>query len=90
MWKTSYNDYTDINFVDRSNSKINGDYILANGDDFSTVNLFKWPCVNSNAQCIEATGHCSHVTNVRFTLNDKYIISTGGEDNSVFVWKLNY
>lgn len=62
MWKKSYNDYTDINCVDRSNSKINGSYVLANGDDYSTVNLFKWPCVNANAKCVEGKGHCSFVT----------------------------
>jgi len=88
MWKKSYNDYTDINYVDRSHSKINGNYILANGDDYSMLNLYKWPCVNANAKCIEADGHSSHITNVRFSLDDKFIISTGGEDNSVFIWKV--
>lgn len=88
MWKTIYNDYTDINCVDRSHSKINGNYILANGDDLSTVNLFKWPCVNANAQWIEGKGHSSHVTSVRFTLDDKHLITTGGEDNSICIWRI--
>ncbi|KAL4498316.1 hypothetical protein ABPG72_013122 [Tetrahymena utriculariae] len=88
MWKKSYNDYTDINWCDRSHTKINGYYLLANGDDYSTVNLFRWPCVNSNAQCIESNGHCSHITNIRFSYDDKYLITTGGEDNSILIWRI--
>ena len=37
---------------------------------------------------MEGSGHSSHVTNVRWTADDKHIISTGGEDNCVFIWKV--
>lgn len=45
-----------------------------------------YPCVErikdgSNAR--DAKGHSSHVTNVRFNLTDKYVFTTGGEDQCV-------
>ena len=31
-------------------------------------------------------GHSSHVTGVKFTANDTFVISTGGNDKTVMVW----
>jgi len=31
-------------------------------------------------------GHSSHVTNVKWSCQDKFLFSTGGEDNCVFQW----
>ena len=33
-------------------------------------------------------GHCSHVTNVRWTASDDLLVTTGGADTAVIVWKL--
>jgi len=32
-------------------------------------------------------GHSSHVTCVRFSHDDSYVISTGGNDMAVFQWR---
>ena len=32
-------------------------------------------------------GHSSHVTNVRWTSDDKVLVTTGGMDTSVLVWE---
>ena len=76
-------DYSDVNTVHRSN---NGQ-LLATGDDFGKVKLFKYPCVVEKAQSNEFYGHSSHVTKVRFTANDRFVISTGGNDMTVMVWE---
>ncbi|XP_033734062.1 echinoderm microtubule-associated protein-like 6 [Pecten maximus] len=60
---------------------------LATGDDFGFVKLFEFPCSDKQVQHKSFVGHSAHVTNVRFTYDDKYLISTGGDDCSVFVWK---
>ena len=39
------------------------------------------------AQSNEFYGHSSHVTKVRFTANDRFVISTGGNDMTVMVWE---
>jgi WD40 repeat protein len=75
-------DYTDVNAVDRSRNGL----LLATGDDFGQVKLFKYPCVKEQAGFNEFYGHSSHVTGVKFTANDTFVISTGGNDKTVMVW----
>ncbi|KAH3854417.1 hypothetical protein DPMN_096959 [Dreissena polymorpha] len=60
---------------------------LATGDDSGLVKLFNFPCPDRNSAHKTFVGHSAHVTNVRFTADDKYLISTGGDDCCVFVWK---
>jgi microtubule-associated protein-like 6 len=76
-------DGTDINSTDRSHSRD----VIATGDDFGHVKLFKFPAP-VGAVPREYKGHSSHVTTVRFTAGDKYLISTGGLDAAVFQWKV--
>jgi echinoderm microtubule-associated protein-like 6 len=78
-------DGTDINAVCASASRT----MLATGDDSSRVKLFRFPCTMKGAKFLEARGHASHVTNVRFSFDDKFILSTGGNDRSIFQWKLS-
>ena len=75
-------DMTDINTVDRSKNSV----VIATGDDFGMVKLFKYPCVTPKAKFNEYCGHSSHVTKVRFSANDESLVSTGGNDMTVFIW----
>jgi WD40 repeat protein len=77
-------DGLDINAVDRSKSK----KLLATADDFGKVKLFKFPQPNKKAAFQRFVGHSSHVTNVKFAAGDSHVISTGGNDKAIFVWKL--
>ncbi|XP_013768907.1 echinoderm microtubule-associated protein-like 6 [Pundamilia nyererei] len=60
---------------------------IVTGDDFGLVKLFDFPCTEKFAKHKRYLGHSPHVTNIRFSHDDKYVISTGGDDCSVFVWK---
>lgn len=73
----------DINAVDRDKSM----KTLVTADDFGKIKLFKYPCPLEKAAFKRFIGHSSHVTCVRFTHNDSYVISTGGNDKSIFQWK---
>jgi microtubule-associated protein-like 6 len=76
-------DGTDINAVDRSgNGKL-----LCTADDFGKVKLFNYPVLDKDAGFLVFRGHSSHVTNVRFSLGDTHVITTGGNDRCVFQWK---
>lgn len=79
-------DGSDINSVDR-HPRGN---VLATGDDFSKVKLFKYPVAIERASFTKVVGHSSHVTNVRFTSAGTYLISTGGHDKSIFQWRYNF
>lgn len=67
-------DGSDINTVDRSNSK----KLLATGDDFSTVKIFDYPVSQEKQIYNSYRGHSSHITGVKWSFDDKYLISTGG------------
>jgi len=54
--------------------------LLATGDDYAKVSLFKYPTLKKNSSYVDKRAHSSHVTNVKFTKDDKNLISTGGED----------
>ena len=66
---------------------------LATSDDFGKVNLFQYPAVKEGGSLhLSYSGHSSHVTSVRWikpkSYTDSYLVSIGGEDKSVFQWKL--
>lgn len=79
-------DYTDVNTVCRSHSR----QILASGEDSGSVKLFKWPCAVESAAANEFRGHSSHVCRVKFTANDKYLVSVGGNDKTLFFWETDF
>ncbi|TYZ67526.1 hypothetical protein PybrP1_004712 [[Pythium] brassicae (nom. inval.)] len=75
-------DGSDVNAVARSEDA----RVVATGDDAGLVKLFRYPSVAANATAAQArayAGHASHVTNVTFTHNDLFLLSTGGRDQSV-------
>eukprot|EP00164_Ancoracysta_twista_P022676 GFYU01041949.1.p1 GENE.GFYU01041949.1~~GFYU01041949.1.p1 ORF type:complete len:540 (-),score=189.64 GFYU01041949.1:33-1412(-) len=78
-------DGTDVNAVDRSHNR----EIIASGDDFGNVSLYKYPAVHPKKTVHHKyTGHSSHVTNVRFNYDDSMVLSTGGNDSSIFQWRV--
>ncbi|GLD62631.1 echinoderm microtubule-associated protein-like 6 isoform X1 [Lates japonicus] len=76
-------DKADVNCACVSHAGLN----IVTGDDFGLVKLFDFPCTEKFAKHKRYLGHSAHVTNIRFSHDDKYVISTGGDDCSVFVWK---
>ncbi|KAA8578092.1 hypothetical protein FQN60_011516, partial [Etheostoma spectabile] len=73
----------DVNCACVSHAGLN----LVTGDDFGLIKLFDFPCSEKYAKHKRYFGHSAHVTNVRFSWDDKYVISAGGSDCSLFVWK---
>ncbi|CAB1343775.1 unnamed protein product [Coregonus sp. 'balchen'] len=76
-------DKADVNCACVSHAGLN----VVTGDDFGLVKLFDFPCTEKFTKHKRYFGHSAHVTNIRFSYDDKYVISTGGDDCSVFVWK---
>ncbi len=38
----------------------------------------------------EYIGHSSHITKVRFSFDDNFLISTGGNDKCTMIWKTTF
>ncbi|XP_021107471.1 echinoderm microtubule-associated protein-like 3 isoform X3 [Heterocephalus glaber] len=77
-------DGTDINSLCRSHNE----RVVAVADDFCKVHLFQYPCARAKAPSRVFAGHGSHVTSVRFTHDDAYLVSLGGKDASIFQWRV--
>lgn len=78
-------DGSDINAIDRNSEGT----LIATSDDFGKVKLFNYPCPKKNSSFQNSLGHSSHVTNVRFVKNSNFLISTGGNDKSIFIWAID-
>eukprot|EP00051_Salpingoeca_urceolata_P007134 m.94665 g.94665 ORF g.94665 m.94665 type:complete len:1961 (-) comp15130_c0_seq1:316-6198(-) len=58
------------------------------GDDFGFVKLFDFPATTKQAKFKKYEGHSAHVTNAVFSVDDEYVVTTGGDDSCVMVWKV--
>ena len=79
-------DGTDINAVDHTPDRS----LVAAGDDFGSVCVYKSPILKNTQNCRRLTGHSEHVPRVRFynsDANEKYLISAGGNDRTYIQWK---
>uniref|UniRef100_A0A3Q0KRN3 Putative WD-repeat protein n=1 Tax=Schistosoma mansoni TaxID=6183 RepID=A0A3Q0KRN3_SCHMA len=83
IWPSD-SDGTDVNACDRSPTAD----ILATGDDYGKVKLFKYPTNKPKAEFRAYNGHSSHVTNVTFLYDGSRLISTGGKDTAVLQWEV--
>ena len=82
----AFADGTDVNSACRANNK----KVLATGDDFGKVNLFKYPSVAEHSLNKQYAGHSSHVTKVKFSFDDCFLASTGGGDKAVIIWESDF
>ncbi|MGL4948214.1 MAG: hypothetical protein ACRC42_02390, partial [Mycoplasma sp.] len=76
----------DINACDIDKTK----KVMVTSDDFGKVKLFRYPSVKERSAFNQYNGHSSHVTCVRFSCNNKYVISTGGNDKAIFQFKFSF
>ena len=76
-------DGTDVNACDVSAARRH----LVAADDFGGVNVMNYPCVVDEAPRQRCSGHSSHVMNARFSPEDRWVVSVGGLDRSVFQWR---
>ncbi|CAL4174523.1 unnamed protein product, partial [Meganyctiphanes norvegica] len=82
LWH-KYGALSDINAVD-ANFYLG---TIVTGDDFGLVKLFAFPCPKKGSKCRVFVGHSAHVTNVRWTSDSGHVVSVGGADHAVFLWK---
>ena len=57
------------------------------GNDSCKILLYKYPVVENKSLHQTYIGHAHQVTNIRFTCSKRYVISLGGLDRSILLWK---
>jgi microtubule-associated protein-like 6 len=63
--------------------------LLAVGYQDGRCKLYRYPCLAKAAEFCGFRGHIADVPRLRFTCDDKYVISIGQSDRAIMVWKVN-
>ncbi|KFM61240.1 Echinoderm microtubule-associated protein-like protein, partial [Stegodyphus mimosarum] len=67
----------------------NSKQLLAAGDKNGCVRLFRYPSTSDKAAYYEEKQCSTDVNMIQFLHDDKHLVSTGGPDGAIFVWKLS-
>uniref|UniRef100_A0A673BND2 EMAP like 6 n=1 Tax=Sphaeramia orbicularis TaxID=375764 RepID=A0A673BND2_9TELE len=78
-----YSDTTEVNAVDANLASS----VLVSGDDLGLVKLYRFPCLRKGAKFKKYNGHSAHVTNVRWSHDLQWVLTTGGADHALFQWR---
>ena len=62
--------------------------LLVVGDSSGTVKIYNYPCTEKEAVSVSVTTHVKEVSQVRFTCDNKHIISMGKNDRSIVSWNV--
>ena len=65
-------------------------HVLATGDVFGQVKLFRYPSIEPKSDFKVYKGHSAQVNGIRFISNDNYLVSTGSQDSVIIVWKTDF
>ena len=60
--------------------------VVATVDSLGRVRLYNYPCASPGAADKCYRGHAKNTTNINFSYDDKYCVTLGGTDRSIFIW----
>jgi len=73
----------------RSFNVHNNYQLLAAGDMFGNLKLYRYPCIQMEVMHLVGRGHSSPISSIRFTRDDKYILTTGLYDGCILQWEIS-
>ena len=65
-----------------------GDLVAAGYQD-GRVKIYRYPCLNKAAEPVAFRSHTADIQRVRFTCDDKYLLTIGQTDRTILVWRVN-
>ena len=83
--KKSNKKFLDAKRVKCCNTSNDGS-LMVTADDRQRIALWRYPAV-PGAKCRLFAGHGNQASDVQFGYGDKWVISVGGDDRSIIVWK---
>ena len=63
--------------------------IIAAGNDDGIIKLFSYPVTDRMSSFMTLIGHSPHISNVRFTAAEQYLLSSGATDRSIMIWEIS-
>ncbi|KAL3658491.1 hypothetical protein V7S43_016623 [Phytophthora oleae] len=69
-------------------AKANTQEMLVAATNQGEIRVYNTPCLSRHAEQHKLHGHSLNVANVAFTCDDSRLVSIGGNDKSLFVWKI--
>jgi WD40 repeat protein len=60
--------------------------LIASGDDYGLVCVYRNPVLEGH-ESNKYRGHSEHVTHVKFSDDNKFLFSTGGQDQTTIMWR---
>jgi WD40 repeat protein/Ca2+-binding EF-hand superfamily protein len=76
----------DVDCVARTSHK----EVIATGDDFQQVKIFRFPANVEKCGCKTYLGHSSPITEITFMLNDNLLVTVGGKDKTIILWVTDF
>lgn len=76
---------TEINAVTRSPDKS----LLAVGDDYGQLKVYKYPCYSQSAGYFNIIGHASKIGDVYFNSPGNHLFTLGYIDNTMMQWRIS-
>ena len=73
----------DLCTIDRSREE----RAIVAGDDFGFLRLFPWPCQEQGLGSPAVAAHSDKVVCARWSCDNTKVVSVGGPDRSVFIWR---
>ena len=85
VMKKSNKKFKDAKGVKCCNSSRNGKLMVA-ADDRQRIALWRYPAVEGG-QCRLFAGHGNLASDVQFACDDQWVVSVGGDDRAIVIWK---
>jgi len=83
-WPSKKNSY-DVTSVGKSKPQTN---VILTGDSYGHLRLYRYPCVKPGSCFQQFQGHSGSISNITFTYDDTYALSSGESDRCIFQWRL--
>lgn len=61
--------------------------IVAAGDSYGRINLYRYPCTSSFANSKKYRATATPITRMRFVAGDSILVSLGGFDRTIYQWR---
>jgi len=64
--------------------------LLAVGFPDGTLKIYRYPCLSREAQSFSLGGHVREISKIRFSCDERYLVTLGKYDRAINIWKISF